>query len=119
VRHPQLKKILLFFLIIGLSLHATGATQLFVQHSANGYKFSKVNEIKKSEISSFFDFEGDELEEVENEDSNEKKIDFSLFETLDKRDLIWNLKTAQIISVYNLKHASKLPLYIHFENYRL
>ncbi len=119
MRHPKLKKILLFFLIIGLSLHATGATQFFIQHSVNGYKFAKVNEIKKSEISSYFDFEGDDLEEEENEDSNEKKIDFSLFEALDKRDLIWNLKIAQIISVYSLKHASKLPLYIHFENYRL
>lgn len=119
MRNKFFQQLLASLLIFGLSLHASGAVQLF-SLTPEKYQTSKVSSfLKKSNQIGIFDTEDSEIEiDSEFEDSNEKSSDlfpsqhFVRFILSKNRFLFYSAE-------FERNHSYKLPLFIHFQNYRL
>ncbi|MFM7667683.1 MAG: hypothetical protein ACKO7D_05785 [Bacteroidota bacterium] len=114
-----INKIVLFFLVFGMSIHASGLTYFISNNSSQNQFYKKESSLKKGDLSNLIDLQDNEIE-LDSED--EKNIDESSL------DLINSFSTDfSIFKNINYQWANqctnhsiyKLPLYIHFENYRL
>lgn len=119
MRNKFLQRLLASILIFGLGLHASGAVQLFT-FTTEKSQTSKVSSfLKKSDQIGVFDTEDSEIEtDSEFEDSNEKSSDFCACQHFVKFILSQN-RFLFFSSEFERNHSYKLPLFIHFQNYRL
>jgi hypothetical protein len=119
VRNQFFQRCLAILLIFGFGLHASGAVQLFSGNIEKN-QFGKIsNFIKKSDQGGIFDTEDLEIEiDSEFEDSIDKATDF--LANKDFYKVVLNDRFISFISIkFERKHSFKLPLFIHFQNYRL
>lgn len=119
MRNKIFQQIIASILIFGLGLHASGAVQYF-SNSLEKNQFGKIsNFVKKSDLGGIFDTEDSEIEiDSEFEDSIDKTTD--LLANKDFYKVVLNDCLFSFISVkFERKHSYKLPLFIHFQNYRL
>ncbi|MFM7467536.1 MAG: hypothetical protein ACKO2O_06510 [Crocinitomicaceae bacterium] len=119
MRNKFLQRFLASILIFGLGLHASGAVQLF-SVTPEKSQTSKVSSfLKKSDQIGVFDTEDLETElDSEIEDNVEKSNIYCSFDSF-LIVLFYEKPFSEITSELENKHSHKLPLYIHFENYRL
>jgi hypothetical protein len=119
VRNKIFQQIIASIIIFGLGFHASGAVQYF-SNSLTKNQFGKIsNFLKKSDQIGVLDAEDAEIEiDSEFEDSIDKATD--LLANKDFYKVVLNDRHISFISVkFERKHSFKLPLFIHFQNYRL
>jgi len=119
VRNPFLHKLILLFLVFGLSIHASGLDHILMHGHVQTHIDKKNTTIKKSDLTSLLDLNDREIElGQENEDELESSS-FSVFYALCSGNICWEKSHSNSINSFKQRHSFKLPLFIHFENYRL
>ena len=119
MRNPFLQKIILLLLVFGLSIHASGMDHLLLHGNFHTSNDSDYSSIDKSDYTSLFDLNDNEIE-LELEDENELETSsFLFFHSLEERNQCWKLSNHSQFKSFKQRHSYKLPLFIHFENYRL
>ena len=119
MRNKFLQRLLASLLIFGLGLHASGAVQLFSLTLEKSQSTKVSSFLKKSDQIGVFDSEDSEIEiDSEFEDSNEKSSDLFACQHFVKFTFSQN-RFLFFSSEFERNHSYKLPLFIHFQNYRL
>lgn len=118
VRNKFLQRLLASILIFGLGLHAIGAVQLFSNTLDKSQTVNVSSFLKKSDQIGVFDIEDTEFEDTEFEDTDKKSGDLFASQHFVKFILNKN-RSLFFSSEFERNHSYKLPLFIHFQNYRL
>lgn len=118
MRNKFLQRLLASILIFGLGLHAIGAVQLFSNTLDKSQTVNVSSFLKKSDQIGVFDIEDSEFEDSEFEDSDKKSGDLFASQHFVKFILNKN-RFLFFSSEFDRNHSYKLPLFIHFQNYRL
>jgi hypothetical protein len=119
VRNRFFQRFLATLLILGFSLHASGAVHFFSGTVEKNQVGKGTYFIKKSDQLGVLDTEDTEIEiDSEFEDDIEKSGDLPVFDELTK--ILFNeIPFSVITSELDNKHSYKLRLFIHFQNYRI
>lgn len=102
-----------------MSLHASGLNY-FISEGNDHQQFSKkVNSYKKGDLSNLIDLQDQEIE-IDNENKNNlDNPSFDIFCSANVNLIVSKRIENQSLNVDQIRYSYKLPLYIHFENYRL
>lgn len=119
MRNPFLHKIILLLLVFGLTIHASGLDHIILRGDIQTHIDKKNTSIKKSDLTSLLDLNEEEFKLGQEDENNLESSSFLLFYALDSRNKSWNISHSSFYNSYQQRYSYKLPLFIHFENYRL
>lgn len=114
-----LHRIVLFFLVFGMSLHASGFNY-FISQSSSQYQFNKkINSYKKGDYSNLVDLQDSEIEIDNEEEHNLENSSFQIFYSSRCSSSLSQDSEFQTLKTHRNRYSKKLPLFIYFEDYRL
>ncbi len=118
--NPFLHKLILFFIVFGLSIHASGIDHIVFHNGLEKHFDKKSISFKKSSSSILFDLEDKEFElsNEEDEQDGDNSISFKIFYSNVPLPESGIANIDKLNFVYR-SILTKVPLFIVFENYRL